>query len=214
MKTLVVFLATAVALMAQAAQTAPATQTVPTLSVMPVGTQTAYPGATLSLQVNLSNSSGANLQAIGITGWTGASAAAAGTASTAAAKALWSQGSTYLLVGFPNPPGVTSMPTNTALSDGQLLTFSYLVPPTQAVGSNLTVSVPTTVFAGSVFGSDPTGASIPMAVAPLSLPVVANPTCIATIKTDIGNFLAAPSQVLEAKIETDLTAVIAGGSCQ
>jgi hypothetical protein len=194
MKSSLLILLSAVAFGAQAA---------PVLSVSTVGTQAAYPGATLNMQISLSGSTGLNMAGLGFSSWTPVSNLAAGTASVTAQKTLWTTSSGILLTGFTStsPQAVSNLP----FVDGQILTFSYTVPTTQAVGSTLSIAIPTPVFA-----VDTGGLAIAVTVTPLTLPVVINPVCLTTANADVQAFLAAPGTNLLGQLVVYLASIIAG----
>jgi hypothetical protein len=180
--------------------------TPPVLTVSGIGTQSAYPGAVLNLQVSLSNSAGWNIAGFGLSAWSQATGIAVGSASVSAQKTLWCATAGCLLTGLTNPPvGTTSVVSNSTYTDGQVLTLTYSVMPQQAIGSTLAVSIPTPLFAVDV-----NGGAVTVNVVPLSLPVTLNPACIATANADVQSFLAAPSQTLLGQLEAYLGTIVAG----
>jgi hypothetical protein len=188
---------------------APATLSISGVSGAPV----VYPGATLNLQMVLTNSAGWNISGLGFTVWTPALNLAAGTASTAAQKTLWASPTTSLLIGFTQPGGsAPQVASNVPYSDGQVLTFSYSVPSTVTTGSTLAIAIPTPVDAADI-----NGAPVAVTVVPLALTVGVNPTCIATANADESAWAAAAAggnnaqaQVLLGNLVSYLGTVVAG----
>jgi hypothetical protein len=187
-----------------------------TLSISGVsGALAVYPGATLNLQMLLTNSSGWNISGMGFTVWTPALNLAAGTASTAAQKTLWAFPITSLLIGFTQPGGPTPQTaSNVPYSDGQVLTFSYTVPTTVAAGSTLAIAIPTPVYAADI-----NGAAVAITTVPLALTVGISPACIATANADEAAWAAAvattpaQAQVLLGNLVSYLGTIVAG-TCQ
>lgn len=178
----------------------------PTLSIVQVGTGAAYPGATIQMAMVLGGSAGFNIAALQMTYWPGVNGLAAGVASTVAQKSLNCNATTAicLLIG---DNGTTL--SNATYADGQVLTFSYTIPSTAAIGSTITAGIPAPTFASSN-----TGATVAVTLVPLTLTVVLNPACISTLGTMLSAFETAPTQTGLNAIEAKLIEINTTGACQ
>ena len=164
-----------------------------------------YPGATLSVTVGLTGSSGANIAGVGFVLPAGASNLALGTAASAANKSLFTGNQTVLLLGWQ--PGGSSA-NATVITDGPLLTFTFQVPAGQQYSSTLTIGL------SSSLASSAAGATVPITVSPLSVMVTVSTTCVSAIQNAVAAFETSPTQLLLNQITGDLVAAMAGGACQ
>lgn len=160
-----------------------------------------YPGAVLNVAATLSGSAGQNIDGIGFTLPAGFSVPSMGPASVAASKTLWngSANGNQLLIGYTGaPPPAVPVITNVAYGDGALLTFSYTVPATAAIGSPLSLSLT------NLSAVNPSGSAVPITIAPLTATVSYAATCLAAINGNVASYLSAPSIALLGQIVAEL----------
>lgn len=167
----------------------------------------AFPGAAIIVTANLSGSSGLNIAGIGATLPAGATSPALGAASTTASKTLWSSGLNLLLIGDTNPPAGTTATFNaTPYADGALLSFTYTIPTTATVGSQISIGLPT------VLSANTSGNAVVTTVTPTSVTVVTNP-CMSAISSNVSTYLLTPTISTLGQIVTELVAVSSTGTC-
>lgn len=188
----------------------PAPATLTLSAAGPVVPLSVYPGQTVDLQISLAGSSGWNISGIGFSAWAAVQNLAAGTAATAAQKTLWTGGTAGpLLVGWTAASGTTAQAaSDVPFADGQILTFAFVVPITQAIGSTVGIAIPSPVLAVDING----GAVAVNVGAPMTLPVVVNPVCVKTANTDVQAFLSTPTAALLGQLVIYLASIV-GGTC-